>query len=108
VLDFFISPAYAQAADQPSAFITFMPLVLLMVVFYFLLIRPQMKRNKEHRQLIEKLALNDEVITSGGIAGRVTGLGETFISVELADGVTVKVQRAAVSSVLPKGTLKSA
>lgn len=107
MFDFFVSPAYAQAAEQPSAFISFLPLVALMVIFYFLLIRPQMKRSKEHRQMVEKLAVGDEVISSGGLAGRISALGENFISLELADGVTVKLQRVAIASVLPKGTLKS-
>jgi preprotein translocase subunit YajC len=75
---------------------------------YFLMIRPQMKRQKEHRDLISKLAKGDEVITSGGIAGRVDDLGDNFITVEVADGVRLKLQRTAIVAVLPKGTLKSA
>ena len=75
---------------------------------YFLMIRPQMKRAKEHRELLAKLAKGDEVITNGGIAGRVDDIGESFITVEIADGVRVKLQKGAVVAVLPKGTLKSA
>jgi preprotein translocase subunit YajC len=83
-----------------------LPLVFIGVMFFFM-IRPQMKRAKEHRELIAKLAKGDEVITNGGIAGRVDDIGENFISVEIAEGVRVKLQRAAVVAVLPKGTLKS-
>jgi preprotein translocase subunit YajC len=83
-------------------------MLVLFGIMYFLMIRPQMKRAKEHRDLISKLAKGDEVITSGGIAGRVDDLGENFISVEVAEGVRLKLQRAAITAVLPKGTLKSA
>jgi preprotein translocase subunit YajC len=86
-------------------------MVLMLVVFgvmYFLMIRPQMKRSKEHQALISKLAKGDEVITNGGIAGRVDDIGENFVSVEIAEGVRVKMQRVAIVAVLPKGTLKSA
>ena len=84
-----------------------LPLVFIGLMF-FLMIRPQMKRAKEHRELIAKLAKGDEVITNGGIAGRIEDLGEAFVTVEIADGVRVKLQRAAIAAVLPKGTLKSA
>ena len=111
LLDFLISPAAAQAA-APGAAPSPIPSVVMMVavfgIMYFLMIRPQMQRAKEHRELTSKLAKGDEVITNGGIAGRVDELGENFITVEIADGVRVKLQRAAVAAVLPKGTLKSA
>jgi preprotein translocase subunit YajC len=107
VLDWLIPVAHAQQAAPPNAFVQFMPLVLLVIVFYFLLIRPQMKRNKEHKQLIASLAKGDEVITSGGITGRITTLGEAYVGVEVAPGVEVKVQKPAISSVLPKGSLKA-
>lgn len=109
MLDFLISPASAQAAAaaQPSAFVQFAPLVVLFVLFYFLLIRPQMKRNKEHRQMLDKIAKGDEVVTSGGLAGKVVNIGEAYLSIEIAEGTTVKVQKTAVGSVLPKGTLKT-
>ncbi len=110
LLDLLISPAAAQAApaaqSSPLAGLL-LPLVFIAVMFFFM-IRPQMKRAKEHRELIAKLAKGDEVITNGGIAGRVDELGENFITVEIADGVRVKLQRAAIVAVLPKGTLKSA
>ena len=111
LLDLFISPAAAQAA-APGAAPSPVPSIVMMValfgIMYFLMIRPQMKRAKEHRELTSKLAKGDEVITNGGIAGRVDELGENFISVEIAEGVKVKLQRAAIVAVLPKGTLKSA
>lgn len=86
-------------------------LIMMVVLFgamYFMMIRPQMKRQKEHRQMIDKLGKGDEVITSGGIAGTVVALGESFITVEVASGVQLRVQKGAISNVLPKGTLKSA
>ena len=85
-----------------------LPLLLIFVVFYFLLIRPQAKRAKEHQAMVAALGVGDEVVTSGGILGRVTEVGDQFLTVEIADGVQVKVQRHTVASVLPKGTLKSA
>ncbi len=84
-----------------------LPLIFIGVMF-FLMIRPQMKRQKEHRLLLSKLAKGDEVITNGGIAGRVDDLGENFITVEIAEGVRVKLQKTSIVAVLPKGTLKSA
>lgn len=111
LLDLFISPAAAQAAApgaSPSPFPSIVMMIALFGIMYFLMIRPQMKRAKEHRELISKLAKGDEVITNGGIAGRVEELGENFITVDIAEGVRVKLQRAAIVAVLPKGTLKSA
>lgn len=108
MLDFFLSPAYAQAAPaQPNALLQFAPLVVLFVLFYFLLIRPQMKRTKEHRQMLDKIAKGDEVVTNGGLAGKVVGIGEAFATLEISEGVNIKIQKQAVASVLPKGTLKT-
>lgn len=107
MLDFLISPAYAQQAAQPNAMMQFLPLILLVVLFYFMLIRPQMKRSKEHRQMLEQLAKGDEAITSGGLAGKVVNIGEGFVTLEIADNIAIKVQKQAIVSVLPKGTLKS-
>lgn len=108
MIDFFLSPAYAQGAPaQPNALVQFLPLVVLAVLFYFMLIRPQMKRTKEHKQMLGSLAKGDEVVTNGGMAGRVASLGETYVSLEVADNVTIKLQKAAIASVLPKGTLKT-
>ena len=106
-LDFFIASAYAQDA-QPGGLMSFLPLIIIFVIFYFLLIRPQMKRAKEHRKLVAELATGDEVVTNGGLLGRITHVGQSFVTLELNDNVQIKVQRHAVSSVLPKGTIKSA
>ena len=109
----FISSAYAQtapaAAADASPFGTFgslLPLVLMFVVLYFVMIRPQMKRQKEHRAMIDALAKGDEVATAGGLLGKVTKLGDTYVGLELADGVEVQLQRSAVVQVLPRGTMK--
>jgi preprotein translocase subunit YajC len=83
-------------------------MVLFFAVFYFMAIRPQMKRAKEHRALLAGLSKGDEVVAAGGIAGRVEDLGEHFVGIEIANGVTIKVQKNAITAVLPKGTLKSA
>ncbi len=111
LLDFLIPSAYAQAAGAAPAGGGFGMLlfpIVLIAVMYFLMIRPQMKRAKEHKGMLEKLSKGDEVITTGGIAGTVTEIGDNFVSVEVADNVRVRVQKAAVGNVLPKGTLKSA
>lgn len=111
LLDFLISPAAAQAAGAgaaPNPLMSLLPLIILFVVFWFLLLRPQMKKAKEHRELVAKLQKGDEVLTSGGLAGRIDDLGDSFVSIEIADRVSVKVQRGAITAVLPKGTLKSA
>lgn len=81
--------------------------ILLIVVMYFVMIRPQMKRQKEHRSMLDKLSKGDEVITNGGIAGTVADISDNFITVEIAEGVRVRVQKGAIGNVLPKGTLKS-
>jgi preprotein translocase subunit YajC len=105
-----ISPAFAQAA-APAASATdslmgMLPLVLMFVVLYFIMIRPQMKRQKEHKAMISALAKGDEVVTAGGVLGKVTKLGESFVHIEVANGVEMQVQRSAVVQVLPKGTFK--
>jgi len=109
-MDFLISTAYAQTAGSSpqSTLMQFLPIVVLFVAFYFLLIRPQTKKAKEHREMVAKLAVGDEVVTAGGILGRVTEAGETFVTVEIATGVEIKVQRFQVSQLMPKGTFKSA
>jgi len=106
-----LPPAFVQAApaggsDMFSSLGGMLPLVLMFVVLYFVMIRPQMKRQKEHRAMIEALAKGDEVATAGGLLGRVTRLSEGYLSVEIANGVEVQVQRSAVVQVLPKGTIK--
>ncbi|MET0330916.1 MAG: preprotein translocase subunit YajC [Dyella sp.] len=98
-----------QAAAAPgNPLVTFLPLILLFVVFYFLMIRPQMKKQKEQRTMLSALAKGDEVVTTGGIAGRIDEVSDAFLTVEIAPNVKVKLQKGAVSQVLPKGTLKSA
>ena len=96
------------AAPAPAGFQAFLLPIVLIAVMYFLMIRPQMKRQKEHKAMLDKLSRGDEVITSGGIAGTVAAIGESFVTVEVANGVQLRVQRAAIANVLPKGTLKSA
>ncbi|OOG54977.1 preprotein translocase subunit YajC [Rhodanobacter sp. B05] len=110
-MSFPISPVLAQAAPTAGAQGGGMSMIIMMVVLfglmYFMMIRPQMKRQKEHRALISALAKGDEVVTNGGLAGRVEEVGETFITVEIAANVKVKLQKGAVQQVLPKGSLKS-
>jgi len=110
LLDLLIAPAHAQAA--PAAGGSMLSTLLLPIVFiavmYFLMIRPQMKRQKEHKAMLDKLNRGDEVITNGGIAGTVVEIGDNFVTVEIASGVVVRIQRGAIGNVLPKGTLKSA
>jgi preprotein translocase subunit YajC len=98
--------AVAPAMQQADPLMSFLPLILIFAVMYFLLIRPQAKRQKEHKKLIEALGKGDEVLTSGGMLGRVIELGDAFITLEIADGAQVLVQRVAVTTVLPKGTMR--
>ena len=107
-MDFLIASAYAQdAAPQGGGLMSFLPLIIIFVIFYFLLIRPQMKRAKEHRALVAGLAKGDEVVTNGGLLGKIRDVGDTFLTVELAENVEIKLQKHAVASVMPKGTVKS-
>ena len=109
-LDLLIPAAYAQAAAPApqggGLGMMLMPLILI-AVMYFLMIRPQMKRAKEHRSMLEALSRGDEVLTNGGLAGVVTDIGDNFVTVEIADNVRVRVQKSAVGNVLPKGSLKA-
>ncbi len=112
-MDFFINTAYAQAAGAApgggqSLLSALMLPVLLLVVFYFLLIRPQNKRAKEQREMLSKVAAGDEVATSGGILGKVVEAGDQFVTLEIAPGVNIKLQKFQIAQVLPKGTVKSA
>ncbi|MCK7593694.1 preprotein translocase subunit YajC [Pseudomarimonas salicorniae] len=110
LLDFLISPAMAQAAGQPQPSPWSLPIMLVVffAVFYFFIIRPQSKRAKEHKAMLQAISKGDEVVTAGGLVGRVDEIGEAFIGVEIASNVKVKVQKHAITAVLPKGTLKSA
>ncbi|MEN8108031.1 MAG: preprotein translocase subunit YajC [Pseudomonadota bacterium] len=109
-MSFFISDAWAQAAPagQSDPLMSFLPLIFIFVVFYFLLIRPQSKKAKEHRELVKALAKGDEVVTNGGMLGRITGVSESFVELEVAEGMKVKIQRQAVAQLMPKGTIKEA
>ena len=105
-----ISPAFAQASGGGAGeggLITLLPIVLMFVLLYFLMIRPQMKRAKEHKQMVESLQKGDEVITSGGVVGRINKLGDAYVSLEIAPNTEINVQRAAVQTLLPKGTMKT-
>ena len=108
----FISNAYAQAApaaaSPESGLLGMLPLVLMFVALYFVMIRPQMKRQKEQKAMIEALAKGDEVVTVGGIIGKISKLGDTFVHLEVGNGVELQIQRGAVTQVLPKGSVKAA
>lgn len=110
-LNFFIADAFAQAggAGTPTSnpLVGFLPLIVIFVLFYFLLIRPQSKKQKEHRQMLEALGAGDEVVTGGGLLGKIVAVGEQFVTVEFADGVQMKVQKSTIAAVVPKGTLKN-
>lgn len=118
LLDLVIAPAFAQTATGTATpppgglfgggLMGMLPLIAVFAVMYFLMIRPQMKRAKEHRAMLDKLGRGDEVLTNGGIAGTITELGDNFVTVEIADGVRIRVQKGAIANVLPKGTLKAA
>jgi preprotein translocase subunit YajC len=107
----FISEAFAQTAPAASggaesSLLSLLPLVLMFVVLYFIMIRPQMKRQKEHKAMVEAIGKGDEVVIGGGVLGRVAKVGESYLHVEVANGVELQVQRASVVQVLPKGTFK--
>ncbi len=104
-----ISNAYAQTAgqDPTGGMMGILPLVLMFIVVWFMMIRPQMKRAKEHKSMVEALSKGDEIITQGGMAGRVTEIGDNFIHLEVSEKTNVVIQKQAVSTVLPKGTLKT-
>ena len=106
-MNWFIQDAWAQADAQPDPLISFLPLILIFVVFYFFLIRPQNKRQKEHREMVANLSVGDEVVTAGGVLGKVTEVKDQFLRVEVSDGVQLKVQRHTIGAIMPKGTIKS-
>ena len=105
----FISNAYAQAAAPAASdpFVSLLPMIAIFVAFYFFLIRPQQKRSKEQKAMLGALQVGDEIVIAGGIAGKVKKLSENYLDLEVADNVEIKVQRAAVQLLLPKGTLKT-
>ena len=107
-MDFLITPAWAQAGAQSDPIMSFLPLVIIFVLFYFLLIRPQQKRQKEHRQMVEALEVGQEVVTGGGVLGKVTAVSDLWVTVEIANGVSVKLQRQTIAALMPKDTIKNA
>jgi preprotein translocase subunit YajC len=109
-MGFLISDAYAQGGGGGAGpgMGDFLFLIVIFAVFWFLLIRPQQKRQKEHKALVEGLSKGDEVVTNGGLLGKITKVGDNFVTLEIADGLKVQVQRVAVAQLMPKGTMKSA
>jgi preprotein translocase subunit YajC len=107
-MDFLISPAHAQDVAQSDPFGFFLPMIVIFVAFYFLLIRPQQKRQKAHNQVVGALSTGDEVLTAGGILGKVTAVSDHYATLEIADNVEIKIQKTTVSSVVPKGTFDAA
>jgi len=106
-MSFLIQDAWAQGAPpQGDGLMSLLMMVVLFVVFYFLLIRPQTKRAKEHREMVTTLAKGDEVVTNGGVLGRITQVGENFVMVEIAQDIEVRVQKQSIAAVMPKGTWK--
>jgi preprotein translocase subunit YajC len=108
----FISNAYAQTAGAGAAGLmgnltSFLPIILMFVVLYFLMIRPQMKRQKEQKAMMEALGKGDEVVTTGGLLGKITKVADGYITIEIAEGTEVVVQKGAVTTLLPKGTVKA-
>ena len=108
LLNFFIPVAHAQEGAGGGGLVGLLPIVLLFVIFYFMLIRPQQKRAKEHRSMVEGLAKGDEVVTQGGLLGKITKVNDNFIMMEVSDGVEVRVQRHMIGALMPKGTIKAA
>jgi preprotein translocase subunit YajC len=109
-MDFFISSAYAQAAAQPqgSLFNALWPMLLIFGAFWFLLIRPQQKKQKAHQELVNNVAIGDEVMTAGGILGKVTGVSDLYAVLAIAEETEIKIQKSSISQVVPKGTMDEA
>lgn len=108
-MNFFISDAMAEgtaATSTADSWMGLLPLVAMMVLFYFILIRPQSKRAKEHKTMVEALQKGDEVVTQGGILGKITQVSENFVTVEISRDVSIHVQKHAVTALMPKGTIK--
>ena len=107
-MDIFINPAYAQGTAAPNPFGFFIPMVVIFVAFYFLMIRPQQKRQKAHTQMISALSVGDEVLTAGGMLGTVSGVSEHYVTLKIAEEVEVKIQKQTISAVVPRGTVEAA
>jgi len=106
-MDFFISNAYAQGGSPGGSIMGILPLLLMLPIFYFLMIRPQQKRMKEHKNMVGALKKGDEIVTNGGLGGTVTKVGDAYLSVRIAENVEVNVQKQSVAALLPSGTLKN-
>ncbi len=100
------APAAAAGGDMQSSLMSMLPLLLMFVVLYFVMIRPQMKKQKEHRAMIDALAKGDEVVTAGGLLGRISKMGDNYVGLDVANNVEIQIQRSAIVQVLPKGTIK--
>ena len=106
-MNFFIQDAWAQAGGGGAGgLVGLLPMVAIFVIFYFLLIRPQQKKAKVHRAMVADLSRGDEVVTNGGVLGKITDTDDNFVTVEVASGVELRVQRFAISQMMPKGTIK--
>ena len=103
-MNFFISDAWAQGADAGGSLFSLLPLVVIFVLFYFLLIRPQQKRAKQHKEMVAALKKGEEIVTKGGLLGKVTEVSDNFVTVEVSSGLNVRIQRQSISQVMPKGT----
>jgi preprotein translocase subunit YajC len=107
-MNFFDNALYAASQQPaPDPFMSFLPILVIFGVFYFLMIRPQMKQNKAHKQMVEALSEGEEIITNGGVLGKITNVGEQFLTLKISDGVEIKLQRHHVAKILPKGTIKT-
>lgn len=107
-MDFFIQNAYAQGAPQGDAFGFLLPMIVIFAAFYFLLIRPQQKKQKAHTELVSNLSAGDEILTAGGILGVITGISEHYAIVKIADNTEIKIQKSSVTQVVPKDTFENA
>jgi len=107
-MDFFIQSAHAQGAQQGDPFGFLLPMIVIFAAFYFLLIRPQQKKQKAHAALVSNLKTGDEVLTAGGILGKITGVSEHYVVVQIADNTEIKMQKASISQIVPKDTFDNA
>lgn len=107
-MDLFINTAWAQGGAQSDPFMSFLPLIIIFALFYFMLIRPQNKRQKEHREMVAALEKGQEVVTGGGVLGKVAEVSELWVTVVVADGVELKVQKSTITALMPKDTIKNA
>lgn len=107
-MDFFINTAWAQAGAQTNPIMSFLPLIIIFALFYLFLIRPQSKRQKEHREMVAALEKGQEIVTGGGVLGKVTDVRPSWVTVEVAEGIELKIQKSTITALMPKDTIKSA